>query len=150
MSSWRPDASLLPPQRPANASMEQLLQYVPKGGTAWLAFGNSGVTEMLLNWVHHVIALRKGHAMVVACYDDGLFVQLRHPQKSPRRTRSHQAQPSLKSPARQNRPHRRRTSRDGPLPRLAGPASTPLRWTGRTHGLCNVPKIATPRRASRW
>jgi hypothetical protein len=24
------------------------------GGHAWLAFGNSGVTEMLFNWGHHV------------------------------------------------------------------------------------------------
>ena len=24
------------------------------GGHAWLAFGNSGVTEMLFNWCHHV------------------------------------------------------------------------------------------------
>jgi len=75
---WSPDPSLLPPQAPAGASMDELLSAVPRaGGIAWLAFGNSGATEMLLNWVHHVIALRKGHAMVVACYDDGLFVHLR-------------------------------------------------------------------------
>ena len=35
MLSWRPDASRLPPQRPSNASMEELLQHVPIGGHAF-------------------------------------------------------------------------------------------------------------------
>lgn len=61
MASWRPEASALPAQRPANASMDQLLEHVPVGGTAWLSFGNSGVTEMLMNWVHHVSAARFPH-----------------------------------------------------------------------------------------
>ena len=33
---------------------------------AWLTFGNSGVSEMLLNWAHHVLALGLGERMVVA------------------------------------------------------------------------------------
>lgn len=82
MSSWRPDASLLPPQRPANASMEQLLQYVPKGGTAWLAFGNSGVTEMLLNWAHHVIQRGYSRQMVIAAFDETLLLSL-HERRLP-------------------------------------------------------------------
>ena len=51
LPQWRPDPALLPPQAPAGASMGELLQSVPAGGIAWLAFGNSGVTEMLMNWV---------------------------------------------------------------------------------------------------
>ena len=65
----RSDPSLLPPQAPAGASMDELLAAVPRGGIAWLAFGNSGVTEMLLNWAHHVIALGLAHRMVVAAFD---------------------------------------------------------------------------------
>ena len=77
LPEWRPDPALLPPQAPAGASMAQLLAKVPVGGIAWLAFGNSGVTEMLMNWVHYVLLLRQGHAMVVACYDDELFERMR-------------------------------------------------------------------------
>ena len=51
---WRPDPTLLPPQAPAGASMGELLRLVPAGGIAWLAFGNSGVTEMLMNWVPYI------------------------------------------------------------------------------------------------
>ena len=47
------------------------------GGTAWLAFGNSGVTEMLFNWVHHVVALGKSRSLLVAAFDDVLFRSLR-------------------------------------------------------------------------
>ena len=77
LNRWQPDPALLPPQAPAGASMDELLQGVPTGGIAWLAFGNSGVTEMLMNWVHWVLALGKGRSMVVACYDEPLFVRLR-------------------------------------------------------------------------
>jgi hypothetical protein len=77
MPSWRPDLRKLPPQRPANASMEQLLEHVPVGGHAWLAFGNSGVTEMLFNWCHHVIGLGMGWQLVVAAFDVPLLHALR-------------------------------------------------------------------------
>ena len=66
MTSWRPDLTKLPPQRPADAPMDRLLEHVPAGGMAWLAFGNSGVTEMLMNWAHHVIELGYAWQMVVA------------------------------------------------------------------------------------
>ena len=82
MLSWRPDLSKLPPQRPADASMEKLLEHVPRGGTAWLAFGNAGVTEMLLNWAHHVIALGYGWQMVVAAFDEALLLSL-HERRIP-------------------------------------------------------------------
>ena len=82
MPSWMPDVSRLPPQRPADASMEQLLEHVPIGGTAWLAFGNSGVTEMLMNWVHHVVALGHGWDMVVAAFDTELLLAL-HARRIP-------------------------------------------------------------------
>ncbi len=74
--AWRPDARRLPAARPANASMEQLLEHVPVGGTAWLAFGNAGVTEMLLNWVAHVIERGYGKAMVIAAFDEPLLLTL--------------------------------------------------------------------------
>ena len=77
LPQWRPDPAMLPPQAPAGASMAELLKSVPPGGVAWLAFGNSGVTEMLMNWVHWVVALGKSHAMVVAAYDEGLLHTLR-------------------------------------------------------------------------
>ena len=49
---WRPDPALLPPQAAPGASMDTLLAAVPAGGgIAWLAFGNAGVAEMLMNWV---------------------------------------------------------------------------------------------------
>ena len=51
LMEWRPDASQLPTQLHAGASMAELLRAVPINGTAWLAFGNAGVTEMLMNWV---------------------------------------------------------------------------------------------------
>ena len=65
------------PQRPANASMLELLEHVPVGGHAWLAFGNSGVTEMLFNWCHHVIGLGLGWNLVVAAFDVPLLRALR-------------------------------------------------------------------------
>ena len=77
LASWRPDPSLLPPQACAAASMGDLLREVPVNGTAWLAFGNSGATEMLMNWAHWVLTLGFGNAMVVAAYDDSLFSRLR-------------------------------------------------------------------------
>ena len=78
MPSWRPadPAKELPPRRPANATMSHLLEHVPVGGNAWLAFGNSGVTEMLLNWAHHVMALGAGWQMVVAAFDEPLLLTL--------------------------------------------------------------------------
>ena len=82
MPRWRPDLRKLPPQRPANASMEVLLQHVPVGGTAWLAFGNSGVTEMLMNWAHHVISLGYAWQMVVAAFDEPLLLAL-HERRIP-------------------------------------------------------------------
>ena len=54
LPQWRPDPAKLPPQAPVGASMSELLKEVPPGGIAWLAFGNSGVTEMLMNWVPHI------------------------------------------------------------------------------------------------
>ena len=77
MPSWRPDLRKLPPQRRANSSMLELLEHVPVGGHAWLAFGNSGVTEMLFNWCHHVIGLGLGWQMVVAAFDVPLLIALR-------------------------------------------------------------------------
>ena len=56
MERWAPNLGADAPCHAANASMVELLAVVPTGGTAWLAFGNSGVTEMLFNWVHHVVA----------------------------------------------------------------------------------------------
>ena len=82
MPSWRPDLTKLPPQRPANASMDRLLEYVPVGGHAWLAFGNAGVTEMLMNWVHHVIGLGMGWQFVVAAFDVPLLLEL-HARRIP-------------------------------------------------------------------
>ena len=82
MTRWRPDLSKLPPQRPADASMEVLLDHVAVGGTAWLAFGNAGVTEMLMNWAHHVIALGYGWHMVVAAFDEVLLLAL-HERRIP-------------------------------------------------------------------
>ena len=76
MPHWRPDPSLPPPRRAANASMEQLLEYVPIGGHAWLAFGNAGVSEMLMNWAHHVLALGAGRQMVIAAFDEPLLLTL--------------------------------------------------------------------------
>jgi hypothetical protein len=76
MPEWRADSARLPPPRPANASIEHLLEHVAVGGTAWLAFGNSGVTEMLLNWAHHVIRLGFGFQMVVAAFDEPLLLEL--------------------------------------------------------------------------
>lgn len=77
MPSWRPDPALLPPQKPSHASMDELLEAVPRGGNVWLAFGNSGVTEMLLNWAHHVLRLGHGKAMVIAAFDEPLLLALR-------------------------------------------------------------------------
>ena len=77
LPQWRPDPAKLPPQAPVGASMSELLKEVPPGGIAWLAFGNSGVTEMLMNWVHWVVELGKTRAMVVAAYDEGLLHALR-------------------------------------------------------------------------
>ncbi|KAL3911307.1 MAG: hypothetical protein SGPRY_008744 [Prymnesium sp.] len=77
LSTWRPDPSLLPPQVCASASMSELLTEVPINGTAWLSFGNSGVSEMLMNWAYHVLKLGKGKEMVVAAYDNALFDSLR-------------------------------------------------------------------------
>ena len=82
MLRWRPDPAKLPPQRPANASMEVLMEHVPIGGHAWLAFGNSGVTEMLMNWCHHVIGLGLGSQMVVAAFDVPLLLEL-HARRIP-------------------------------------------------------------------
>ena len=76
MVKWRADVTRLPPRRPANASMEQLLEHVPVGSTAWLAFGNAGVSEMLMNWAEHVIRLGHGWHMVVAAFDLPLLHQL--------------------------------------------------------------------------
>ena len=50
LPEWRPDASLLPPQKPPDATMGELLAAVPAGGTALLAFGNAGGASMLKNW----------------------------------------------------------------------------------------------------
>ena len=77
LERWRPDPALLPPQAPAGASMEQLLRHVPVNGTAWLAFGNAGVTEMLMNWVYWMLRLGLGKSMVVAAYDEELLADLR-------------------------------------------------------------------------
>lgn len=77
LRDWRPDPALLPPQAPAGASMATLLSGVPRGEIAWLAFGNAGCTEMLMNWCHHVLQLGHGSRMVVAAYDNELFLTLR-------------------------------------------------------------------------
>ena len=77
MERWAPNLGADAPCHAANASMVELLAEVPTGGTAWLAFGNSGVTEMLFNWVHHVVALGKSHSLLVAAFDDDLFRSLR-------------------------------------------------------------------------
>lgn len=77
LADWRPDPSLLPEQLPAGASMAQLLKDVPVNGTAWLAFGNAGVTEMLMNWVHWVLKLGLGNRFVIAAFDDELLLHLR-------------------------------------------------------------------------
>jgi hypothetical protein len=76
MRKWTPDPALLPPRRPANASMDQLLEHVPIGGHAWLAFGNAGVSEMLLNWAAHVLQLGAGWQMVIAAFDVPLLLSL--------------------------------------------------------------------------
>lgn len=78
MPKWRPanPSTGLPPQRPANATMEQLLEHTPTGSSAWLAFGNSGVAEMLLNWAHHVMKLGAGWQMVIAAFDEPLLALL--------------------------------------------------------------------------
>ena len=47
MLKWRADVTRLPPRRPANASMEQLLEHVPVGSSAWLAFGNAVRTHRM-------------------------------------------------------------------------------------------------------
>ena len=57
--------------------MEELLEGVPVGGHAWLAFGNSGVSEMLFNWAQHVIELGFGRQMVIAAFDEPLLIRLR-------------------------------------------------------------------------
>ena len=77
LDQWWPDPSLLPPQLPAGASMAELLHAVPVHGTAWLAFGNAGVTEMLMNWCAWTLRLGLGSRMVVAAYDDELLGVLR-------------------------------------------------------------------------
>lgn len=61
LSEWRPDPSLLPSQLPPGATMAELLNAVPVNGTAWLAFGNAGVTEMLTNWVCGGFELHETH-----------------------------------------------------------------------------------------
>ena len=77
LPEWRPDPSLLPKQARPGASMSELLAAVPPQGVAWLAFGNAGVTEMLMNWVYHVCRLGHGKHMVVAAYDAELLAALR-------------------------------------------------------------------------
>ena len=78
LPEWRPAPECFPPQQRPGASMAELLTHVPAdGGIAWLAFGNAGVTEMLMNWVHHVCQLRVGHRTVVAAYDEELLGTLR-------------------------------------------------------------------------
>lgn len=57
--------------------MDVLLKDVPVNGTAWLAFGNAGVTEMLTNWLYHVCRLGLGRRLVVAAYDEELLLFLR-------------------------------------------------------------------------
>ena len=73
LPEWRPDASLLPPQKPPDATMGELLAAVPAGGTALLAFGNAGGASMLKNWAYHILKLGLGRAMVIAAFDDVLF-----------------------------------------------------------------------------
>ncbi|KOO29623.1 glycosyltransferase family 77 protein [Chrysochromulina tobinii] len=69
--------------RRPGATMAELLSAVPVGtsttesGTAWLAFGNAGATEMLMNWVHHVCKLGMGARTVIAAYDAELLATLR-------------------------------------------------------------------------
>ena len=77
LDEWRPDPLLLPPQAPPGASMSELLREVPINGTAWLTFGNAGVTEMLMNWVYWVTKLGLGSQFVVAAYDEELLHTLR-------------------------------------------------------------------------
>ena len=77
LPEWRPDASLLPPQKPPDATMGELLAAVPAGGTALLAFGNAGGASMLKNWAYHILKLGLGRAMVIAAFDDVLFRELR-------------------------------------------------------------------------
>lgn len=77
LAEWRPDPSLLPPQQPAGASMSELLRAVPVGGTAWLAFGNAGATEMLMNWIFWTLKLGLGDRLVIAAYDNALLGYLR-------------------------------------------------------------------------
>ena len=77
LAEWRPDAALLPRQLPAGASMAELLHAVPINGTAWLAFGNAGATEMLTNWISHVLRLGLGSRFVIAAYDNELLTYLR-------------------------------------------------------------------------
>ena len=77
LGEWRPSSTCFPPQARPGASMGELLREVPKNGTAWLAFGNAGVTEMLMNWVHAVCKLGVGGRIVVAAYDADLLATLR-------------------------------------------------------------------------
>ena len=77
LDEWRPEPSCLPDQAPPGASMDVLLKDVPVNGTAWLAFGNAGVTEMLNNWLYHVCRLGMCRRMVVAAYDEELLGYLR-------------------------------------------------------------------------
>jgi len=83
LHEWRPDPTCFPPQRRPGATMAELLSAVPVGtsttasGTAWLAFGNAGATEMLMNWVHHVCKLGMGARTVIAAYDAELLATLR-------------------------------------------------------------------------
>ena len=81
LHEWSHDPQCFPPQQRPGASMAELLRNVPAAhGTAWLAFGNAGVTEMLLNWVFHVCKLGMGFRTVVAAYDAELFATLRERQ----------------------------------------------------------------------
>lgn len=77
LDEWWPDPALLPPQQPAGASMAELLHAVPTNDTAWLAFGNAGATEMLMNWVYHTLKLKLGSKLVIAAYDNELLTYLR-------------------------------------------------------------------------
>ena len=74
---WRPDAALLPPADPPDASLHTLLRRVPPNSTAWLAFGSAGVAEMLTNWAAHVIELGMGGKMLIAAFDEELLGTLR-------------------------------------------------------------------------
>ena len=149
MAKWRADTSKLPPRRPANASMEQLLEHVPRGASAWLAFGNAGVTEMLLNWAHHVIAQGHGWHMVVAAFDLPLLTTL-HLHGIPACARH--ARPRATHTYTHTRTHARTHTQQEPAPRGApGPRTrllSPRRAQTITRARCRRRTFGTHRTSS--